>query len=98
MSGIAGIIYPDVFQGSYLITPMLDVMAHRGTHQERDVATTNHLQLGVIGSNLSRTLFGIAGVDGEIHNYPQLKIVLRSKGHPIKTEDHAEIILYAYKE
>ncbi len=48
MKGIAGIVYPDVFQKKNMIHPMLETMKHRSKNHE-DVYEYKNIQLGVSG-------------------------------------------------
>ncbi len=55
MSGIAGMLYPDVFQINHLVSPMLETLDHRGKGI-RDVYTYRNVQLGCCGNKLSSNL------------------------------------------
>lgn len=60
MEGIAGIVYPDVFQMNNLIQPMLATMQHR-SKDASDIYTFKQIQIGVCGgklaSNENKTIF-----------------------------------------
>jgi asparagine synthase (glutamine-hydrolysing) len=93
MEGLAGIVYPDVFQVSHLIHPMLDTLGHRGK-AEREIYTYKNMQIGVCGnlfaSNEKKTLF--AGIDGRIDNLQELQEDFRKHGLPPVESDSMALI------
>ncbi len=99
MDGIAGIVFPDVFQATDLITPMLNTMAHRG-HSIQDRCAIKSVQLGSCGhkikTNRKKTVF--CGLDGTIYNHFVLQAELRQLGHEITSDDPAETIAHAFEE
>ena len=72
MTGIAGIIYPHLFQASELLTPMLKLLEHRGNEISDRFAFKN-LQLGSTGqkiiSNSKKTIFAV--IDGKVYHDKQ---------------------------
>lgn len=52
MSGICGVLYPDVFQVTHLISPMLNTLEHRGKGQHQ-VYTHRSVQIGCCGGKLT---------------------------------------------
>jgi asparagine synthase (glutamine-hydrolysing) len=96
MGGIAGIIYPDVFQLSQLLTPMLDTLAYRGSNS-REEHTFRHTQVGVCGSLLNPNKSKIAaGMDGVLSNAKELISELKTAGFTCMDETNGEILANAY--
>lgn len=98
MQGLAGIVYPDVFQTEQLIHPMLDTIAYRG-ESGSDVYNFKNIQLGTCGGkiyfNEKKTV--AAAVDGEITNVNELKDELKKHGHHLTNQaTSAEILAHAY--
>lgn len=98
MDGIAGIVYPDIFQMEDLIHPMLMTIQHRGKNGS-DVATYKNIQVGIIGrklaANAKKTVF--AGVDGWISNAQDLAKELTEEGYALHTQDDSEVLICAYE-
>lgn len=97
MAGLAGIIYPELFTVGQAITPMLQIMRHRGRHPQ-DTYGFHQLQLGCCGSELYFTDKGnlCACIDGEIHNKKELQEQLKREGYAVRDGSDAEIIVFAY--
>lgn len=97
MRGIAGIIYPDIFQVSHLIPQMLDMMKHRGK-RGRDILAYQNFEVGVCGgkfvSNEKNSLF--AALDGTLYNTKELTLELKQLGYNFLTDQPEEIIVHAY--
>lgn len=96
MGGIAGVVYPDAFQVSDLVAPMLDMMSHRGA--VGDTYTYKNVQLGCCGvklaSNDKKTV--IVALDGVITNNRQVKQELRDAGYKFSGENDSEMVIHAY--
>lgn len=98
MNGIAGIVYPDVYQITQMITPMLDILRHRGGSSQT-VHTYHNIQIGICGESFARnekkTIF--ACLDGHFTNSQELAHKLQQHGYHIRTENHAELVANAYE-
>lgn len=97
-SRFAGIIYPDVFQKSDLIPPMLDTLK-MGLIGVRDIVSHRNVQFGSVGAKISfnekKTLF--CALDGIIVNHAELeKEVLKHGGRP-SFHDSRKLIISAYE-
>lgn len=93
MNGIAGIVYPDLFQMNDLIQPMLKSLNHRCS-EVSVVHTHKNIQIGGCGNstayNRNQSVF--CALDGEIHNRIEVANSLR-----IKVPTDAELIVRAYE-
>lgn len=93
MNGIAGIVYPDLFQMNDLIQPMLQSLNHRCS-EVPVVHTHKNIQIGGCGSltayNRNQSIF--CALDGEIQNRIEVANSLR-----IKAPSDAELIVRAYE-
>ena len=93
MDGIAGIVYPDVFQMNDLILPMIDALKYR-CNQDPIVHTHKNIQISACGtqmaSNKNQTIF--AGIDGNLSNKKDLANELK-----IQASHASEIILKTYE-
>lgn len=100
MKGIAGIVYPDVFQMNDRVPAMLSTLKHRGEEPVIDLHVYKNIQLGVIGgkiaSNEKRTI--LAQIDGLIINYEELRCALANDGFHFKSKDPAELLVYGYEK
>ncbi|MEM1283432.1 MAG: asparagine synthetase B, partial [Chlamydiota bacterium] len=98
MKGIAGIVYPDVFQVDHLIFPMLDVLKS-GSDTDRDIHTYNNIQIGTVDKKLAvnekKTIIG--GFDGTIYNLTALHQELEKNGYRFITDDPTEVLVHAYE-
>lgn len=96
MGGIAGIVYPDLFQVTQLLTPMLQTLAYRGPNV-RDEHTYRNTQVGCCGQKLnSNRSTVVAGLDGAFTNRKELLDELKSAGHRFDAETDADILAAAY--
>lgn len=96
MGAIAGVVYPDAFQDSDLIRPMMDIMQYRC--EGRYLHSVKTVQLGS-GSPLfkgSKTHLIAVGLDGAIHNSQLLLDQLQRTGYQITSSDPTELIAFAY--
>jgi len=98
MKGIAGIVYPDVYQVDHLIFPMLDVIQN-SLETQRDVHSYNNIQIGVTESKLAfnekKTI--VCGFHGNIFNVSEIHQELIKHGHHLIVNNHAEILVHAYE-
>lgn len=102
MSGIAGIIYPDLFHIHLFMDSMLETLAHRGpAHLEevkRDVYTYKNIRLGISGgsiaSNNKKTV--IALIDGHIYNTAPIRAELIKLGYQFSTHHSPELVVHAF--
>lgn len=98
MEGIAGVVYPDVFQISHLILPMLNSLEHRGGLVQ-DSHTYKNMQIGICGqklaSNEKKTI--LAALNGTIYNSTELREQLKKHGYHFTTSSHSEILVHAYE-
>lgn len=97
MSGIAGILYPDVFQINHLTALILKAQSHRGSYS--DIYTYKNLELGVCGckiaSDSKKNIY--AAIDGNIFNLSQLRKDLEKIGYVFTDqEESAEALVFAY--
>lgn len=101
MSALAGIIYPDSYQVSNLVKPMLDVQSHRSMkgNEEQHIHQFRNFQFGSVGSplrnNERRTCY--VGLDGSLSNAPALRKLLKKSGFAVHTQEDSELILHAYE-
>jgi len=97
MEGIAGIVYPDVFQVEQLVVPMLNTLRHRGAHPV-ETETFKNFQLGICGSRLAtdekKTVTVV--LDGSLDHIDQLKEELNEPLPP--NPSYSQLILAAYKQ
>ncbi|PJD97968.1 MAG: asparagine synthetase B [Parachlamydia sp.] len=97
MEGIAGVVYPDVFQINHLIVPLLETLKDRGSALS-DSYSFKHIELGNVGSKLcsneKKTI--TLSFDGVIYNPKNLHRELLRSGFPlVKTAPH-DLVLAAY--
>ncbi|MEI8356357.1 MAG: asparagine synthase (glutamine-hydrolyzing), partial [Deltaproteobacteria bacterium] len=107
MCGIAGACNagPDA-EG--LIARMISILRHRGPDEtgiylDSRVAL-GHARLSIIGlasgtqpiSNEDESLWVV--YNGEIFNYPELRLGLEKRGHTFKTETDTEVLVHLYEE
>jgi asparagine synthase (glutamine-hydrolysing) len=99
MEGIAGVVYPDVFQVNHLIVPLMETLKDRGSAIS-DSYSFKHIELGSVGSKLcsneKKTI--TLSFDGVIYNPKNLhKELLRSGVPLVKTTPH-DLVLAAYSQ
>lgn len=99
MEGIAGIVYPDVFQINYLLNPMLNIMQHRGGAAQ-DSNLHKNIQIGVNGSKLAyneKKSISLA-FSGALYNYDELLMELKKHGDVHHHLTHpTQLIVHAYE-
>lgn len=99
MEGIAGIVYPDVFQTNSHVNVMLDTMRHRGKNG-REINSYKNIQLGICGAKMGvndkQTVY--ACLDGSIYNGDNIKEELKKHGLPINPQSsQSDLIVKAYE-
>lgn len=107
MCGIAGIFNPGP-EPEQLISRMISMFHYRGPDETGlyidNQMTLGHARLSIVGlgdggqpiSNEDGTLWIV--FNGEIFNYPELKVELQSKGHIFKTGTDTEVLIHIYEE
>lgn len=97
MGGIAGIVYPDTYQITHLIYPMLNILKHPGKNSP-STHTAKNIQIGScegLFSNPSKTIF--TSIDGQLINSQELIKILQENGFHVNTSTSpGELILHAY--
>ena len=110
MCGIAGIInFKDSEDKRELLTRMVNLMHHRGPDASglylHGPVGLGHARLSIIDlsssgiqpiHNEDRTIWIV--FNGEIFNYPDLKIELEAKGHRFYTQTDTEVLIHLYEE
>ncbi|NGX58461.1 MAG: Asparagine synthetase [glutamine-hydrolyzing] 1 [Chlamydiae bacterium] len=102
MTGIAGVIYPNVFHSQSFMDTILETLAHKVSSVPddllRDAYTYRSVTLGVTGgqvvTNPTKTL--IAVIDGQIYNDIELRKELVALGYSFSTDFPAELIINAF--
>jgi len=102
MTGIAGVIYPNVFYSQSFMDPLLNSLSHRGVAPSeeliRDAYTYKNVTFGITGgrvfANPTQTIAAI--LDGHIYNYYEILRELTSLGYELSTDQPAELLVYAY--
>lgn len=111
MCGIAGFLpdrVPDMETMRKIIVSMTDRVRHRGPDESGyfvdDRIALGHRRLSIIDLKSGRQpMFNEDGskcivFNGEIYNYPDLKLELAARGHVFTTNSDTETILHAYEE
>jgi asparagine synthase (glutamine-hydrolysing) len=110
MCGICGAVssIPNKFINESVLKQMCRVMRHRGPDDEGyyvdEYAGLGMRRLSIIDLSTGRqpitneegTLWIV--FNGEIYNYPQLRVQLEKKGHIFSTKTDTEVIIHAYEE
>lgn len=98
MPGIAGIVYPSIFQIDNLVDVMLNTLEHRGS-SVKDTYHHKNLEFGIcggkIGHNDRRSI--VAMIDGCIHNTDELIKEIKEAGHKCSDESLEKIIVIAFE-
>lgn len=98
MGAIAGIVYPDIYQVTDCIVPMMRALERR-SRGARFTHSWRNIQLGAfknpIGFNSRHTI--AAALDGHIANGPALRKHLKEIGHSPQHFTDAELIVCAYE-
>ena len=107
MCGIAG-IYNIGQHAKEQLSRMISLLLHRGPDETGLFIDNNialgHARLSIVGlgsgtqpiSNEDETLWVV--YNGEIFNYPELRLALEKQGHIFKTETDTEILVHLYEE
>lgn len=107
MCGIAG-LYNFGLNAENQICRMISILRHRGPDEsgiyiDSQVAL-GHARLSIVGlgsgtqpiSNEDGTIWVV--YNGEIFNYPELRLDLEKKGHTFTTETDTEVLVHLYEE
>ncbi len=98
MGALGGVVYPDIFQVTDLLAPMMRVMRRRCSLTP-ETHSWQHLQVGVaghcIGSNDKQNLHMF--LDGTIHNAEALHKDLKRRGHQFSDAKQANLLVHAYQ-
>jgi len=99
MKGIAGIVYPDVFQINHLIVPLLETLKNK-EGAISDSYSFKHIELGSVGSKLctneKKTI--TLSFDGVIYNQKNLHKELLRSGSPLIKTAQQDLIVAAYSQ
>src|ERR1700730_18093132 len=108
MCGICGVIGADGALAERPVPKMMDALIHRGPDDEgmlaRPGAVFGARRLSIVdlsgGHQPIYNETGDLGVvfNGEIYNFPQLRVELESRGHLFRTRSDTEVIAHAYEE
>ncbi len=99
MEGIAGIVYPDVFQVNHFTDIMLDTMRHRSNGMQESLLFKN-IQIGIIGGKLAynRDRSICIALSGTVYNSEEIQNEIRKHGNAIHRErSQAELFIQAYE-
>ncbi len=99
MEGIAGIVYPDVFQTEQLIQPMLDTMSHRGGINN-ETFTFKNFQIGITGGKLATNAKKNIHIafSGNFNNVESIYAELIHQGGLVHHKDTpADMLVHAYE-
>ena len=98
MSGITGIIYPDLLHGQSLLPSMVETIKHRGP-SKKDTQYLKNVHLASCGSplrfNKKRTTW--LALDGDIVNREEICNKLKKESHFFINDDDTSLLLYAYE-
>ncbi len=98
MAGIAGVVYPDIFQTRRLVETMLGIVEHRG-HNRQDIQRFKNIEIGICGAPCAHGEHSDVSIflDGDIYNTAELLEALKKAGLKIKNNNDADILVYAYE-
>lgn len=108
MCGICGVLGADGRLAEKRVREMMGALVHRGPDEEgllaRPGAVLGIRRLSIIDlSGGHQPIYNETGdvavvFNGEIHNFPQLRAALESRGHGFRTHADTEAIVHAYEE
>ncbi len=110
MCGICGVVYADPQHPveRHLLNRMNDALSHRGPDSEglylQENVGLGHRRLAIIDlvtgkqplCNEDESIWIV--FNGEVYNFPELRISLQSLGHTFRTNTDTEVIVHAYEE
>jgi asparagine synthase (glutamine-hydrolysing) len=103
MPGIAGIVYPNIFQVSDVMTTMLEALEHRDTSFStysgiKDSYTYKNIQLGACGTTCVSHEHHMVRVllDGTITNAAELRLLIKERGHESEDLSIEQLLINAY--
>ena len=98
MGRLSGIIYPNAFQISQLVSSMLLSLRHRGGGREDTVVAYKNLELGgaraSTWSNPQKTIWVL--LDGTIYNAKAICAKMRDRGHKVDPTRIDQVLIFAY--
>lgn len=99
MEGLAGVVYPEVFQVNHHVDTMLNALRHRKS-EPRDIFSYKNLQIGITGnkiaSNEKKTIY--ASLDGYIVNFHELSQDLKKHGGVFSQNlTAADLLVHCYE-
>jgi asparagine synthase (glutamine-hydrolysing) len=107
MCGISGVLHPGP-DGEALISRMIATLHHRGPDEAGYYVDSDmvlgHCRLSIVGlddgiqpiSNEDGTLWIV--YNGEVFNYPELRLELQKQGHRFKTGTDTEVLVHLYEQ
>ena len=108
MCGICGVVGANGAMAERQVCRMMDALIHRGPDDKgvlaRNGAIFGARRLSIIDLSGGRQPIynetGAIGVvfNGEIYNFPQLRLTLENRGHRFRTRSDTEVIVHAYEE
>ena len=108
MCGIAGFTHEDRSVQPDLIRGATASLIHRGPDQQ-GVYESQHVSLGAVRLTIIDLVSGeqplrsedsdiILVYNGEVYNYPELRVELQERGHRFLTRSDTEVVLHAFLE
>ena len=110
MCGICGYIHLDKSKkpSEEILKSMMSTLARRGPDDEgvyiKDNVALGHRRLSIIDLETGRQPITnedgsvIIIYNGEVYNFPELKVRLERRGHLFKTHSDTEVVVHAYEE
>lgn len=97
MPGIAGIVYPDIFQVNHTLDLMLQSLSHRGEHSW-ETFTYKNIQFGCRGTSIYKDEINRIAIllDGHIYNVQELIQSLKEEGLSTIYRSTEELLVQAY--
>lgn len=103
MTGISGIIFPDVFQIHSLEENMLQMLSHRQEKRRPEIKDSfiyKNIRIGSIGKlireNPKKNIFLI--FDGYIYNEKEVRQELKKRGYFTENQTVEDTLIFAYEE
>ncbi len=98
MAGIAGIVYPDLFQMSHLVDTMLNLLEPRGP-EDKNSHSYKSVEMGICGGELTcndhRTIWAM--FDGTIFNLEELRKQIKEAGYSADNDSATTLLIHAYE-
>ncbi|SCA62989.1 Uncharacterized protein SCG7109_AG_00250 [Chlamydiales bacterium SCGC AG-110-M15] len=98
MAGLAGVVYPDIFQTGSLLKGMLKLLEHRSPDSPQHHHYKN-VEMGIRGGDIAHNFQKNVCVliDGKIYNSQDLLKEIRSTGLSCPHDSPANVVIYAYE-